>query len=159
MMVDNILLGQADILVAAMRSSFTQGLPLVMLMDRHQQQQVSNGPPRPRFCEVSEAGDAMTCVGNRQDWLFRRDPFRQWTWSVNATQETVAPVVHAAVFHFPDADRDAKSQHEFQTTVDFLMGNYARDPNSTLRIWGRGFNQKYRKKTGGSFTTEWNIQS
>lgn len=177
MLVDAILLGSANVLVAGMRSSFTQGLPLALVFSRHKDDPNNNDnvPPnqQPRFCEVSELGDAMTCVGSRQDWLFRRDPSKEWSWSANTTdtQTTTATVatrvIHLVSYHFPDADVDPKSQQEYETTLDFIKGkgdetNTGNDPQASLRIWGGSFNRKYKrkykKKTNVSFTTEWNFQ-
>ena len=129
-----------------MRSSFTQGLPLAMVLekdDRHGDKSEYS----PRFCEVSESGESMTCVGNRQDWLFRRETTnREWTWNVETTQAR-ARVVHPAVYHFPDADLDPTSQREYQMTLDFLKGSENEDPRSSNSpFMGRTVQSKVSKE-------------
>ena len=97
-MSDSLLLSQADVLIAAKRSTFTQSLPLTLGFDRNQKKSFSdtifpatreikvessvtelqskemairrNG--RFTFCEVSESDFMkMTCFADARAWLFR----------------------------------------------------------------------------------------
>ncbi|CAB9496041.1 expressed unknown protein [Seminavis robusta] len=152
MVMDMILLGHANVLIAAMRSSFTQTMPMTMVFHRAADTLSNNSP---RFCEVAPSGRAMTCVGTRQAWLHRNDPSSEWTLSLD---ENSSSVVHKIVVHFPDVDQDDNQfQRDWQKAVSFLQ-----DPNdqASTMVWGNGktINKKYRKRSQGkSFTTDWTI--
>ena len=177
MMIDTILLSHADILVAGMRSSFTQIMPLAMVLNNnhnhngnhHHHHQRMNGESSrhnviaPRFCEVSESGRTMTCVEDRQSWLFR-DVSKEWTLSID--EDNVSPpsarVVHKVMVHFPDVDEeDFRLAADWKELQSFVFDDN-KDVESTTTIimnWGgngKTFNSKYRKKSKGmNFTSEW----
>ena len=176
MMSDTILLGHTDVLVAAMRSSFTQIMPMSMIFQRHGK---AGGEPflspvpttlTPRFCELSESGRSMTCVDNREAWLFR-DETKEWILSLDNTDTEyqngnggLTRVVHKVMVHFPDVDRDDThliadldtAQSYFSTGSSELQHIF--DSSKTNMTWGDGktINQKYRKRSQG-FTSKWTI--
>lgn len=83
-MSDQALLATTDVVVAASRSTFTQTLPMSMVLPTTTAEappEIKNlSPPetmiRPllRFCEVGESGRRMTCFADKYSWLYRLQP-------------------------------------------------------------------------------------
>jgi hypothetical protein len=80
--VDMMLLSQTDMVVAAMRSTFTQIVPLALVFDRGAATNINNNsnninnnktgdfhPWKWRFCEADAT--RLSCFADRQAWLFR----------------------------------------------------------------------------------------
>jgi hypothetical protein len=122
-MMDMALLAHADILVAGMRSTFTQILPRALVMER--------GNP---FCEVHEKGRTMTCWDEEESWLFRNLP-ASTTYSL---ETTAVPVVHKLLVHLPDVEPNPW----IEKARAFL--NNTESP--TIFAYGERFDPKYRKK-------------
>lgn len=72
--IDMMLLSQVDTLIAATRSTFTQILPLRMVLERGS------------FCEVD--GRRLDCFDQLEDWLYRKG--------------RVSGVTHKVMVHLPD---------------------------------------------------------
>jgi hypothetical protein len=79
-MIDMMLLSRADIVVAGMRSTFTQSLPLATAT---------------KFCQVSETGLDMSCFSNRLDWLLGK----------NEERVANSSVYHKITVHLPDMEQ------------------------------------------------------
>jgi hypothetical protein len=135
--VDMALLAGSDTLVAGMRSTFTQILPLSMVFSRENESQRTTW----KFCEAS--GQALTCFADRQAWVFRQEHAaeegRIRTFRLDATSSSPSDrqTVHKLMVHFPDLEREPASQQ----LEDFLV-----DPstiNSALP-YGERMNTKYR---------------
>jgi len=182
MMVDTILLGRSNLLIAAMRSSFTQIMPLSMVFHHDHRNDGGGGgggdedDKVQKFCEVSESGRSMTCLRKREAWLFRK-PSTEWTFSLdddenggsNGTIATSHRVVHKIMVHFPDVDEaDVKFSNDWNQTKSFFSKStttttaqqLASSDDKNTMVWGNGktINQKYRKR-GQGFTTEWTMLS
>lgn len=179
MMADTILLGHADVLVAAMRSSFTQIMPMSMIFQQHGKDEgrslvsPASTTITPRFCEVSESGQSMTCVDNREAWLFR-DETKEWILALdNANDEDQTGnggstrVVHKVMVHFPDVDQDdthliadLDNARSYFLTGDSISSEQQQfsHGSGTNMPWGNSktINKKYRKRRQ-EFTTKWTI--
>lgn len=125
-MMDMALLAKSDILVAGMRSTFTQILPRSLC---------------PQFCEVDVTGRRMTCFTNQTEWLLREHPGQIYSLDNNTN-----PVVHKVLVHLPDWE----TNDWIQQASEFLQTN---DKESTVFVYGPRFDPKYRGK--GQFREEW----
>ena len=140
MVTDMILLSESDVLIAARHSTFTQSMPLSLLLDRKKQHR------QPNFCEVSTSATAMTCFQDLPTWLFRDDPSKVWNF-VTTLSSKVNPkeVRHKAVVQLPEVDLPK----EFAHAVNFLnepstLGNV---DGPRIHTYGQNkFNPKYRNR-------------
>eukprot|EP00527_Entomoneis_sp_CCMP2396_P005109 CAMPEP_0198149082 /NCGR_PEP_ID=MMETSP1443-20131203/44991_1 /TAXON_ID=186043 /ORGANISM="Entomoneis sp., Strain CCMP2396" /LENGTH=617 /DNA_ID=CAMNT_0043814005 /DNA_START=98 /DNA_END=1951 /DNA_ORIENTATION=+ len=118
-MVDMALLAKSNVVVAARRSTFTQILPLsIVLKDNQDSGGIISEQNKFRFCEASESGQSMTCFATRDTWLFRGHQnmvAQQYHHNQSLTKlhsvealKTFGPennssaVVHKVMVHFPD---------------------------------------------------------
>ena len=157
MFSDMLLLSQADVLIAARRSSFTQSLPMSLVFDRAARM----GTQGPNFCEVSYSGTTMTCLEDISTWLFRDDDSKMFTYSTedpasnsisrkndpesfkNSASQASRPhsVVHKVLVHLPDVE----SPKEFDHAVAFLSSP-ERQGHTTHTYGKKRFNPKYRNR-------------
>jgi Pyruvate/2-oxoacid:ferredoxin oxidoreductase gamma subunit len=165
MMADTILLSYADVLIAGMRSSFTQIMPMSMVLNggssiisskiKHSTDiKVPSTSIRPRFCEVSTTGLTMTCVQDRQAWMARNST-NQWTLSTHSTIPPVGeqriistPVVHKMVVHFPDVDGDVEAR--MKKTLAFFYAPTANHGDSYMPWGDKLIDLKYRQRLKGA---------
>ncbi|GAX10639.1 hypothetical protein FisN_14Lh146 [Fistulifera solaris] len=123
-MMDMALLAHADVLVAGMRSTFTQILPRALVMGRGNS-----------FCEVHETGRTMTCWDEEESWLFRNLP-ASTTYSL---ETNAVPVVHKLLVHLPDVEPNPWIERAWVFLNDT-------ETSSTVFAFGERFDPKYRKK-------------
>jgi hypothetical protein len=157
-MMDMVLLASSDILVAGMRSTFTQILPLALVLsdnDKKEQSSSSLGRIRRRqYCEVAPTGRSMTCFDNKRAWLFRNNPARQqYTYSLEtASTKSILPpalVVHKTLVHLPDLELSP-------LTIDAIAFVQDIDTNKTVFVYGKHtIDTKYRNTMNQSFREEW----
>ena len=127
MVSDMFLLSQADVLIAARHSSFTQSLPLSILFDHVRQHPSQRRGPN--FCEVSSSATTMTCLEDLSTWLFRKDPSKMITYilpsstdrninskSNDGMDDLENPVVHKLLVLLPDLE----PPKEFPDVVSYL---------------------------------------
>jgi hypothetical protein len=132
MFIDMMLLSQSDILVAARHSSFTQSMPLPLVMERKQYEK------GPHFCEVSVDAAAMSCFQDLPAWLFRDTPEHEWTYVLSSAGhlDAAIPVHHKSMIHLPE-DEPLRER----------LLNFVRQDDGRKKItYGRRFNPKYRKQ-------------
>ena len=127
-MIDMLLIARADSIIAASRSTFTQILPLSILLGRES----SHGS----YCEVHV--DAMSCFDNIEDWLYRNPQSKSsssFSVSLQSTDSLLSreEVFHKVMIHFPDPNES------HQDLISYLRG----DSEEVFR-YGRRFNPKYR---------------
>ncbi|KAL3934690.1 MAG: hypothetical protein SGBAC_009650 [Bacillariaceae sp.] len=136
MFSDMLLLGNADVVVAARHSSFTQSLPLSRVFDRHK------GEESPHFCEVSSDAVTMTCFEDKKTWLFRHDE-KSILQIQNSSETNASPqVTHRVLVSLPDYETPS----DLEILTEFLqkprVGN---DTDILMHTYGKkGFNPKYR---------------
>lgn len=137
MVVDMMLLANSDILIAARHSSFTQSMPLSLVLARKQSQY------GPHFCEVSAAATAMSCYQDSPAWLFRDDPNREWNFQLPHFKEaeTNIPVRHKSMIHLPEENWTALP--DFQQLMSSLVGRRRQDEQEWI-TFGRKFNPRFR---------------
>lgn len=139
MVADMILLSEADILVAARHSSFTQSMPMSLVLDRTQNDR------GPHFCEVSDNATSMSCFQDLPTWLFRDNRDKDWTYSLpfEGTHQS-DEVHHKALVHLPDKDRPK----EYDNLIKFLEAKElpVEDGIPTHTYGSKRFNPKYRKR-------------
>jgi hypothetical protein len=158
MMADSVLLSHVDVLIAGMRSSFTQIMPMSMVLNDisslKNEIQLQSTTIMPRFCEVSSTGLAMTCVQDRQSWMVR-NATNQWTLTVDNNQDTAdgthpynsSPVIHKMVVHLPDVDDDVETRLE--RSLSFFH-NSGQTGESLSMAWGEKLiDLKYRQRVKG----------
>lgn len=174
MVSDMLLLGHADVLIAARYSSFTQSLPMSLVFDR------KGHIPGPHYCEVSLNGTSMTCLQDLSTWLFRDDGNKTFHYTIvkdnnivdddvvndrRSTQRVSKPmnshshshlqshhVVHKMVIQLPDI-QPAKSYNDL---IQFLHSpipnnnkndNDNDNPSSLIYTYGKKrYNPRYREK-------------
>eukprot|EP00588_Corethron_pennatum_P030475 CAMPEP_0194315214 /NCGR_PEP_ID=MMETSP0171-20130528/12010_1 /TAXON_ID=218684 /ORGANISM="Corethron pennatum, Strain L29A3" /LENGTH=524 /DNA_ID=CAMNT_0039070927 /DNA_START=103 /DNA_END=1673 /DNA_ORIENTATION=+ len=73
-MIDMILLSMSDVMIAGMYSSFTQSMPVPLLLSsdgwgKHEDDECNENV---EVCDVSIAGNAMRCYQTMEDWYFKR---------------------------------------------------------------------------------------
>lgn len=134
-MMDMTLLTHSNVLVAGMRSTFTQILPRALVMDR--------GEP---FCEVQETGRTMTCWDNEDSWLFRKPRGR--TYSLDSA---ASPVTHKLLVHLPDLE-----PNPWIEKVQTFLKN--KESSSVVFAYGERFDSKYRRK-GQQFREDWTFDA
>jgi hypothetical protein len=125
MMSDMILLSYADILIAAKRSTFTQSLPLSMIFYRQK-----------TFCEVSHNGMTMTCISERiQAWLYRNDPSRIRTYTIDKDTSNSPPVdvAHLITVLLPDIDPPV----EFTQAQEYLLKPWDNPAQESIFAYGQ----------------------
>jgi hypothetical protein len=182
-MSDMALLADCDTLVAGMRSTFTQILPLAMVFaadrDRSSTDKTTTAiPPTSRsrapwkFCEAD--GYRLTCFRDRQAWLFRQDTaFRQGRirtiriandTSINITggdtgdsdQHQNLSVVHKVMLHLPDVEPEPALQEVRAFLADENTATGTGRPPSKIFFYGDRINYKYRTtKPKGAIPQEW----
>ena len=151
-MMDMALLAHTDILIAAMRSTFTQILPRALVQERQ------GGI----FCEVGSGGGhsvmmMMSCFENERQWLLRETQPKTVSLPVsgdggrdhpdNTTVGSVPTVTHKVMVHFPDWD---KNEWAVQARAFLQDSSPSSDPTF---VYGPRFDKKYRSK--GEFREEW----
>ena len=159
MFSDMFLLSQSNILIAARHSSFTQSMPLSLVLDRKNNQ---HEQPGPHFCEVSSLATTMTCLQDASSWLFRNDDTKMTTYTLQQKQrkEEMGPVVHKLLVHLPDLEL-AK---EFSEAVWFLgeqtteAGPEPPAVRKTHSYGAKRFNPKYRKRKKKLEAFSWNFK-
>ena len=136
-MMDMALLAHADVLIAGMRSTFTQILPLSVVLGRKQSRSR-------QYCEVAVTGRTMTCFTDQTAWLFRNHAPQQQqrTFSLD---DAPRPVVHKTLVHLPDLEPSVLMDQ----AVKFLTST----GNQTVFAYGNRFDTKYRGKY--RFREEW----
>ena len=135
-MMDMALLAHSNILVAGMRSTFTQILPRAVVMGRGE-----------RFCEVEEeTGRTMTCWDEEDHWLFRRQSPPSSTCSLD---DTTTSVVHKLLVHLPDVEPNV--------WIDKAKA-FIDNRESASFVYGERFDPKYRTP-GQTFQKEWTLAS
>lgn len=146
MVSDMILLSHTDVLVAAKHSTFTQSLPMALVLHDGRS-----------FCEASDTGNAITCMNDIETWLFRNDDSKTTTYSnsdddggdgggvkVEATKRVVSP--HRVTLLLPDVTKPL----EFDEAQTFLAEPWnITDPSSpfveaTFLYGNYKVDQKYR---------------
>jgi hypothetical protein len=133
---DMALLAESDILVATTRSTFTQILPLSLVLAR----------PGRQFCEMS--GTSMACFSGLDAWLYRRGGGTT-TYGGGGPAQPHKIMVHLPdVFHPDDAVFDAAR--------DFLASATLAMPNETIFYYGRKYDLRYRKKLPFQDDWTWN---
>jgi hypothetical protein len=147
---DMMLLSHADAVVAAKHSTFTQSLPLALVLDQE----------RP-FCEASETAEVMTCATNMEAWLFRHRDEKLATYSAFDSEDgeerdrpmtTVSP--HMVTLLLPDVAKPP----EFGQARTFLTETWNGPSSEAIFRYGRSkFDRKYRTaKPGGE--SKWNLR-
>eukprot|EP00588_Corethron_pennatum_P002731 CAMPEP_0194285700 /NCGR_PEP_ID=MMETSP0169-20130528/30821_1 /TAXON_ID=218684 /ORGANISM="Corethron pennatum, Strain L29A3" /LENGTH=602 /DNA_ID=CAMNT_0039031895 /DNA_START=136 /DNA_END=1944 /DNA_ORIENTATION=- len=73
-MIDMLMLSLVDVMMAGMYSSFTQAMPIPLLLslDGWETQEDDDCNEKAAVCDVSMAGDAMKCYQTMEDWYFKR---------------------------------------------------------------------------------------
>jgi len=138
-MMDMALMSQCDTVVAAMRSTFTQILPLSIVMSKDSHVF--------RYCEVSTAAHDMTCFRDSYSWLFRTNESGVvGHFSLNNASQ-YQPVMHKVMVHFPDVQEEPK----LQDALHFLQSN----DDDKVFAYGERINTKYRGKAFRQFTPNW----
>jgi hypothetical protein len=160
MFSDMLLLSHSNILIAARHSSFTQSLPLSLVLDRFQNNKTEPGP---HFCEVSPLATTMTCLQDASSWLFRNDDTKMTTYTTTTLTKNkteMGHTVHKLLVHLPDLE-PAK---EFAEAVWFLGTEQTAEPGQeqpvvrTHTYGGKRFNPKYRKRKKKMEASTWNFQ-
>ena len=148
--IDMILLAQSDIVIAGMRSTFTQILPLTTVFRR-----TAGHVDKYRYCEVESNARTMTCFTDRDAWLLRRasnDTVTSTGYTERSVEDHPKPriltlsldgndtsqVVHKVVVHLPDVDHP----RIHASARDFLLRKDD-NPDDTLK-YGTRINTKYR---------------
>lgn len=160
-MTDMALLAASNVVVAATRSTFTQILPLSQVLLPRQNDKEKSGY---RFCEIGNAGQAMSCFRDRQAWLLRQRGEHTWR-SRSSTHEkcnSIKPssmgafsntledhdrIVHKVMVHLPDVQEDPLRKDALQ----FLRGF----TEESRFYYGPAFARKYRGGQNSVFTPEW----
>lgn len=124
---DMFLLAASNTLIATTRSTFTQILPLPLVLS-------SNG----KFCELRADG-RIACFRKLQEWLFNE---------TTATHHT-----HKVMVHLPDIESNDRI---FDDAKRFLWDTDARSVDRDgLYYYGRKYNPKYRERQ--SFQSFWTL--
>ena len=165
-MMDMALLSMSNIVIAGMRSTFTQIMPLslVLMKKKPKQQQHHNDDEvsiaQNQFCEVSKTGRTMTCFRHKAAWLFRNMPAEQDTFTLDAdpgtataTATTVStyphPVVHKVMVHLPDLQWSELTQEMFAFLDNVTAIN-------EKRVYGSRIDKTYRQRPNADkFREEW----
>lgn len=132
MLLDNFVLANSDVLVAARYSTFSQILPMRLVFDK------GRNNKGPHFCEVSDTAKTMTCLEDIRTWLFRDDETKKFTYTLDSDVNE-GEVVHKVTVQFPDLD--------FSKSKEFLGAQqYLNSGRRRFRImpYGKNPNQKYR---------------
>jgi hypothetical protein len=155
-MTDMILLADCSVVVAAMRSTFTQILPRSVVVNSrptgaHNNDNNNDDAGAYKYCEVSEAnGRTMTCFYEETSWLMRTTGAGT-TFSLDPTD--AEPVVHKVMVHLPDPYL-RPDEPSFRTVRDFFHNS-----TETNLVFGnvKGFNTKYRQDKNATFRKEWTL--
>jgi len=97
MILDTMLLSSSDVLISPKYSTFAQILPLPLVFDH-------GGVLGPHFCEMSESARAMTCLEDKNTWLWRDNEEKMFHYSLLNEDKLDLPVVHALTTHLPDVE-------------------------------------------------------
>jgi hypothetical protein len=152
MVIDMLLLSHADILMAARQSSFTQSMPLLLVMARKGKEK------GPHFCEVSDHATTMSCFQDVPAWLFRDNPKQEWEYTLSSHvvhEDASTPVRHKSMIHLPEVEL----LPEFHQLVEFLHRDENHDEKNNNNIWmtyGQKFNPRYRNQKGSDHP-DWNF--
>lgn len=152
-MTDMALLSQAHVLIAGMRSTFTQIMPLSIVLDNDTTDTLRRNRPRRReqtYCEVSETGETMSCFTDMISWLFRRGTSHTFNLDSVDSSQTV-PVVHKVLVHLPEPSVDDAENELTISAVSFLRD---RSLKHQSMVYGSRFNSKYRTAMD-SFRRDW----
>jgi hypothetical protein len=143
-MIDmTVLAARADVVVAAMRSTFTQIVPLSM-------QFAKDDSTTLKFCEVSDSGRDMTCFANRDAWLLRLD--QQAIKSYSLDDDNIQPVTHKVMVHLPDLINGTAVEQDGVAAIQRFLKDSSDD--NKVFAYGSQFNPKYRIK-GLIFQQNW----
>jgi len=152
-MMDVWLLSQVDILLAPTRSTFTQTLPLSLLLsDPNKSKEMKY-----RFCEGD--GPFMTCFSSLESWLYRNEEnhvLHSTATSFHGSP-TYRSVHHKVMVHFPDR----KDPPIYEQATRFWKtamnnndsSNLANKPSAATFRYGKRFNPEYRDFI--SFNINW----
>ena len=139
MLLDNFVLANSDVLIAARFSSFNQILPMRLVFDK------GRNKKGPHFCEVSDTAKTMTCLEDISTWMFRDDANKKFTYALNSEVDE-GEVVHRFMVQLPDVD--AGNSEAFSKAQWYL--NLTKEEGFFQRLKHEpsgGFNQKYRGDT------------
>jgi hypothetical protein len=155
MVSDMLLLSYSDVLIAARRSSFTQSLPMSLVLDRA----ATEGIDGPHFCEASLAATTMTCIQDLPTWLFRDDESKMFIYSIEdevfaptttaMTNASSTPVIHKLLVHLPDIT----PVKEFAHAIEFLSNRDTESSVATHTYGNKRFNPKYRNRKSKEMVT------
>lgn len=138
-MIDMALLASSHVLIAGMRSTFTQILPRSVVMGNHGS-----------FCEVGGvSAQRMTCFDSERDWLFRY-PSQGRTISSDEGLVKV-PVIHKVLVHLPEWDDSSMDSWEKRALL------FLRSSHQETFEYGHRFDPKFRGQNI-TFQTEWTWQ-
>lgn len=152
---------RADVVVAAMRSTFTQIAPLALQFGALESQSMLKGfRSSLRFCEVSSDIRTMTCFASRTTWLLRqgghgRSDIISISFDNNSTaiSQATKPVPHKVMVHLPDVLQN-DSRSEFEANLEKLRSFLNEPSGEQYFVLGDRFNSKYRSKNL-TFQEDW----
>lgn len=140
-MMDMALLAHSNILVAGMRSTFTQIVPRALVMGQKEEGRF--------FCEVDETtGRTMTCWDKEDSWLFRRLSDSTTCSLDDPAVVAIVPVVHKLLVHLPDVEPNA--------WIEKAKAFLKRNESSSVFAYGERFDSKYRTP-GQTFRKDWTL--
>jgi hypothetical protein len=141
MVADMLLLSEADVLVAARHSSFTQSIPISLVLDRNKNQR------GPHFCEVSNNATSMSCLQDLPTWLYRDNLAREWVYSLPLSDTDQADQVrHKALIHLPDIAPPEDYDHLLKFLEEMDLPPLEDGGIPTHTYGGQRFNPKYRNR-------------
>lgn len=152
MVADMILLSEVDILIAARHSSFTQSMPISLVLERKKQEK------GPHFCEVSDSAMRMSCFQDIETWLYRDELSKQWMYVLpSASTDETGQVRHKSLIHLPDKDSPKEYDHLLHFLIDDNIPTSSVD-SMTHTYGSKRFNPKYRNRKP-SLISGWNFTS
>jgi flagellar basal body L-ring protein FlgH len=175
------LLAECDTLVAGMRSTFTQILPLSLIFaadrslvnntttKRTAAAQTRRNSALWKFCETD--GYSLTCFRDRQAWLFRQDTALQQgrirtiriangnsssssSGDDSGSDQHHLSVVHKVMVHLPDVESEPALQKVRAFLSDDETGTATTSDGTRIFPYGDRINSKYRtaKNKGQGWT-------
>ena len=147
-----VLALRADVVVAAMRSTFTQIVPLALQFDRG----VNDTVTTLRFCEVSSLASDMTCFASRDAWLLRQglqSNIVSFSLKNDDTNTTFRhdQSIHKVMVHLPDILNGTAG---YQASMSKIRTFLSEPSGDEYYAYGDRINPKYRSKLV-SFRSEW----
>jgi hypothetical protein len=138
MFSDMLLLSHSDVLIAVRHSSFTQSLPLSRVFGSHEDEE------GPHFCEVSSDANSMTCVEDKESWLFRDNENKILKISNENDSKSTGQVVHRLLISLLESE----APKEFEEATRFLKSpRIGNETEILMHSYGnKGFNPKYRNE-------------